>query len=70
MSHKASVAKQSWDAALALRRLVGLATAGSKSGKDLRALLEGAIINVVAETVEHAHGSEERVVSVDVTTAM
>ncbi len=61
VSHKESVAKQSWDAALAVRRLVCLATAGSDGGKDLRALLEDAIINVVAETVEHAHGSEERV---------
>ncbi len=70
VSHKASVAKQSWDDALAVRRLVGFAPAGSKSGRDLRALLEGAIINVVAETVERAHGSEERVVRVGATTAV
>jgi hypothetical protein len=64
VSHKASVAKHSWDAALAVRRFVGLATAGGDGGKDVRALLEGAVDNVVAEAVLHAHGSEERVVRV------
>ena len=49
------------DKAITTKRVAGLAGAGSNGGKDVRALLEGAVDNVVAEAVEHAHGPEERV---------
>ncbi len=49
------------DKAITTKRVVDLAGAGSNGSKDVRALLEGAVDNVVAEAVEHAYGPEKRV---------
>ena len=49
------------DKAITTKRVVDLAGAGSNGSKDVRALLEGAVDNVGAEAVEHAHGPEKRV---------
>ncbi len=49
------------DKAITTKRVAGLAGVEGFGSKNVRALLEGAVDNVITEAVEHAHGPEKRV---------